>query len=260
RSSRDPACGPCCRQRPCTLREILAGRDLAASPRLALWIELLTVAHLAGQPRPRPRPGVPLHPADLPSRTVECALARLAGQAVESRHPELAPFFRPEDLAGHVAGVAAGWLAGGHWRCGLATEVGWQAGRYRWADAGRALAGWCGRRDRPHPDTGHWRSRGLDLPAHTVDGQLALLRAHPTRCLPGRSLLFGGVPAGPLESAVNALSDAADPATRLAEATAFLDTGPAEMAGTGDRTDNPTDDGAGAGWPVRLLVPHSAAG
>ncbi|HEY9475959.1 MAG TPA: ATP-binding protein, partial [Mycobacteriales bacterium] len=229
RATRSLACGGCCRDRACTLREIVAGRELAADPRLVLWIELLTVAHLTGERRPRPRPDARLADPDLPARTLECALAQLAQQSVESRYGDLLPFFAPEELAGHVAGVAAGWLAGDRSWCLARAEADWQAGRYRWVDAGRALAGWRGPRDQPHPDSRRWRERGLDLPADTVDGQLALLRAHPTRRVPARALLFGGGPddpddpGGPLEAAVDALSHAADPAVRLAEATAFLD-------------------------------------
>lgn len=244
RATRSLACGPCCRDRPCTLREIVSGREVAERPRLVLWIELLTVAHLTGEPRPRPRPGVVLCDPDLPARVTECALAQLAQQAVESRYTELLPFFQPEELAGHVARTAAGSLtrdtAGDTAGCAVPAEVNWQAGRFRWVDAGRALASWRGPRDRPHPDTHRWRERGLDLAATTVDGQLALLRAHPTRRASGRTLVFGGQPGGPLETAVNTLSDAADPATRLAEAAAFLDTG---TGGVG-----------GAGWLVQRLL------
>jgi uncharacterized protein len=222
RRTRSQACGPLCRSRACTLREISAGRALAADPRLTLWVELLTVAHVAGERRPRPVPGALSGPVGgHPQRTVQCALAHLAQQAVDLRYRHLLPWYQPELLAAHVAATAACWLYGEPSDCTALSEVDWQAGRYRWVDVGRALAGWRGPRDCPHPDTGRWARRGLDLRAGTVDEQVRLLREHPTRSIPGVVLLFGEEPV--LESCVDALSGAADPAQRLAQATAFLE-------------------------------------
>lgn len=219
--TRSRACGPECRARPCTLREISAGRDLAADPRLTLWLELLTVAHVTGERRPRPRTGALPATVGRPQRTVQCALAHLAQHAVDVRYPDLLPWYQPELLAAHVADTAARLLYGEPSACAVPSEVEWQAGRYRWVDVGRALAGWRGPRDVPHPDTARWARRGLHLRAGTVDGQLRELREHPTRSVPGAALLFGAEPV--LESSVDALSSADDPARRLAEATAFLE-------------------------------------
>ena len=55
---RSPACGAECQARPCTLREMTAARHLADDPRLVLWLELLTVAHLVGEAEPRPDDGL----------------------------------------------------------------------------------------------------------------------------------------------------------------------------------------------------------
>jgi uncharacterized protein len=220
--TRSVACGAECRSRPCTLREMTVARQLADDPRLILWIELLTVAHLVGEPEPRPDPA---WLGDLrrraPNRILECALAHLVQQAIDARYVGLAADYQPEDLARHLADAAARRLGGADSWCD-GREVQWQAGRFRWVDVVRALQHDPGDRDRPHPRTSEWRQRGLDLPGATRQEQLDRLRNHPSSWLPSyRTILGSGTPPA-FERAAARLSQASDPVLRLEEALTFL--------------------------------------
>ncbi|OLE28751.1 MAG: hypothetical protein AUG49_01515, partial [Catenulispora sp. 13_1_20CM_3_70_7] len=72
---RTSTCGTQCRTQPCTLREITYGARMAADPHLVLWIELLTVAHLVGEPEPAPDRAWLHDLLDHPQRTLECAIS-----------------------------------------------------------------------------------------------------------------------------------------------------------------------------------------
>jgi hypothetical protein len=220
--TRSVACGAECRARPCTLREMTVARQLADDPRLILWVELLTVAHLVGEPEPRPDPA---WLDDLrrraPTRTLECAVAHLVQQAIDARYVGLAADYQPEDLARHLGDAAARRLDGADSWCD-GGEVQWQTGRFRWVDVVRALQRTSGDRSGPHPDTGHWRRRGLNLEGSTPEEQLEELRRHPSSWLPAYGTILGAGDPPAFERAAARLSSNSDPVERLRQAHGFL--------------------------------------
>jgi hypothetical protein len=219
---RSVACGAECRARACTLREMAHGQRLAADPRLTLWIELLTVAHLVGEPEPRPaEPWLAGLRASADRRTLECAIGHRVQAAIGSRYSGLACYYQPETLAAHLTACATRRLDAAAAFCD-GGESQWQAGRYRWADVFRSLHDDTPKHQ-PHPATSAWRQRGLDLPGSTQAEQLQAWRRHPDTWLPPRTVIAGGSPPA-CEHAASQLSNATDPIDRLTEAVAFLHT------------------------------------
>lgn len=221
RRTRSAVCGPQCRTRACVLREINVAGRLADDPRLILWIELLTVAHLVGKPAPRPEKA---WLADLAARadrrTLECAIAHRVHVAIDTRYSGLTAYYQPESLAEHLAANALATLDGTAYPCS-STEAEWQAGRYRWIDVFRALRATDDPDSAPHPDTASWAARGLDL-SGTAAEQLAQLRNHPDTWLPPRSTITGTESPPIYETAAARLSQAPRLADRFRAATAFL--------------------------------------
>ncbi len=221
---RGMACGTQCRVRACTLREIALGERAAADPHVILWLELLIVAHLVGEPEPRPdRTWLAGLRKAADRRTLECAVANRIDTAITSRYGELVSFYQPESLAAHVADCAMRWLDGAAGSC-EGNEIGWQAGRYRWIDVVRSLHDGTPK-DRPHPATASWRARGLELPGSTQAKQLEAWRRHPDTWLPSRTVIEGRDSPPAYERAASQLSDAIEPIDRLARAVTFLATG-----------------------------------
>ncbi|MGW7681293.1 ATP-binding protein [Kribbella sp. NPDC054772] len=217
-TTRTPACGPSCRETPCSIREIgSAAAVLSNNPRLTVYVELLTIAHVAGLARP-----VPIAaslPADLPARVRGCVVAEAVTQAVAGRSHLIRADYAPQTLAEHLAPVVTRSLVGDAPACSVASETRWQAGRYRFADIAETLHSWSGPRDRPHPLTTSWRDRGLALTGSTIQEQLLSYALRPSSRLPAADLLWGG---GRLAAAIESLSGAADPLTGLVDAARFL--------------------------------------
>jgi len=220
--TRSVACGAQCQARACTVREMTAARQLADDPKLTLWIELLVVAHLVGEPEPLPDSAwLDGLRRSAPARVLECAAAHRIQAAIDSRYTGLAADYQPEALARHVAAAVARRLHGEAGRCD-GSEVEWQAGRFRWVDVVRALERGTGDRARPHPDSDAWARRGLALPGSTEDEQLANLRRHPSAWLPSYRTILGTEVPPTFDRAAIRLSNAADPVDRLQEALGFL--------------------------------------
>jgi len=220
--ARSVACGAECGARPCTLREMTEAKLLADDPRLILWIELLTVAHLVGEPAPGPDEAwLDELRGRAARRTLECAVAHLVQSAIDARYSGLAADYQPEALARHLAASAGRRIAGQVRACD-GDEVQWQAGRFRWVDVVRALRADEGDRGRPHPRTAEWTARGLELAGGTQQEQYQELLRLPWLWLPSyRSIVGAGDPAA-FERAVARLSKRPDPIDRLQEAIEFL--------------------------------------
>jgi uncharacterized protein len=220
--TRSVACGGECRARPCTLREMTQARRLADDPRLTLWIELLTVAHLVGEPEPRPDDGwLGGLRASAPPRTLQCAAAHRIQSAIDARYAHLAADYQPEAFASHLADRAGRRIAGDDRYCD-GSEVQWQAGRFRWVDVVRALKRGEQPTDRPHPRTEEWARRGLCLPPVAQHEQLEFLRRHPSTWGPSSATVLGSETPPAFETAAERLSNALDPIERLEDAIQFL--------------------------------------
>ncbi|HWD82436.1 MAG TPA: ATP-binding protein, partial [Kribbella sp.] len=108
---RTEACGGSCRAAPCTLRDIAsAARIVDDRPALTLWVELLTVAHIAGLARPIP--AADLRGA-LSARELECAVAEAVTAAVSGRADAITAHVEPQRLAKHLSEAAISVLAEG---------------------------------------------------------------------------------------------------------------------------------------------------
>lgn len=212
------ACPPACVREPCTLRQIVHGRRAADEPRLALWLEMLTIAHVCGYPEPDPAPAwLAGHTLD---RRLDCAVAQLAADAVHRRYPALIEHYQPDDLARHVADRARAHLAGRGGRCD-GSEVGWQAGQFRWRDVFVAFAQ-DHDEDEPHPLTDAWRARGLDLGDGPAREQFLNLQRLPGAHDPDRTAVDGGGDPPEHRRLAALLSRPGTPMGRFVDATGFL--------------------------------------
>ncbi|GAA1110110.1 hypothetical protein GCM10009630_03920 [Kribbella jejuensis] len=215
---RTAACVETCWAVPCTLRNIGdANAVLADNPRLTLFVEFLTIAHVAGLGRPVLCSEV--LPSGLPERIRECAVAEAVTRSVAARAPLISGDYEPWRLTEHLAKTVNRALVGGAAACPMTSEVRWQAGRYRFADVAEALNGWRGPSDQQHPMTAAWRNRGLTLTGTTIDEQLRSYMSRPGSRLPASALLWGD---GRLATVIAELSGAADTTGQLVESARFL--------------------------------------
>ncbi|MFD6070031.1 ATP-binding protein [Amycolatopsis lurida] len=202
-----------------TARQLAETERIAADPELALWIELLTTAHLTGQRAPSPRQAwcAQLR-ARAPHDMIDHAITHRINAAIDARYTGLAEFFQPEHLAAHLKEVALRVI---HHQAPLCTqaEFTWQAGPYRWIDVHRALKTFTG--DGQHPDTATWATRGLHLPGPTRDEQQAQLLAHRARHRSPSTTVTGEAPCA-YHHALHQLSDAPEHRQRLRDAAAHL--------------------------------------
>lgn len=217
-------------------RQLAAAEQLASDPELVVWIELLTVAHVAGFPPPRPRRA---WCASLLGRAsddvVRGAVVHAVKAAVDARYRGLAGFYQPEDLAEHLTQAALGDLLHDMSGCDRA-EVEWQAGPCRWIDVHRALKDLPGAGQ--HPDTPLWAARGLRLDGQGPAAQRAQLRIVLLRIGHDNKVIVGH---GAYHRAIEKLSGATEERQRVSEATQFL------------RLDSL--------WPLRVLPqPDTASG
>jgi hypothetical protein len=199
------------------LRDLSLGSRLAEDPRIVLWIELLTIAHLAGRPSPQPDAAW-LAGLTANRRTLECAIAHRVQLAVDRRYSGLLSYYQPERLAKHLALSAVATVDDPTSRC-AGTEVEWQAGWYRWADVFAELLEYDG--STPHPNTEAWAARGLQLSGTAAD-QLEQLRQRPDVWLPSATIITGTGPPWPYLEAADRLSYHPTAAERFLAATEYL--------------------------------------
>lgn len=201
------------------LRELSLGARLADDPRLIVWIELLTAAHLVGRPEPAPRKWWLDHLRLLADRRIlDCAIALRVQSAVDDRYTGLVTHYQPESLADHLVGCARDRLDDVGVPCD-GSETEWQAGRYRWADVRAALADASTAPPGPHPETSRWASRGLHLSGDSQLKQRAALIRHPDSWLAPTTTITGS---GSCVRAVARLSPTTDAKKQLSESTRHL--------------------------------------
>ncbi|MFD2024086.1 ATP-binding protein [Promicromonospora aerolata] len=213
-------------QQAYTLRDLNRAIRIAGDhPELILWIELLVLFHVTGQPAPVPS-AVWLR--DLGqrfenTRLLERGIAHRIETSIQARYTGLSAYYRPEDFAGHLMASVAATLDGEQRGCD-GSEVQWQAGAYRWNDIYRTLMVDTGNGNLsgPHPETESWAVRGITLSGSTMGEQLAALRAHPSTWQYDRRIVPGGGEPLLWEDVIAKLSDAPDRYDRFNEATRFL--------------------------------------
>jgi hypothetical protein len=135
---RSPACGPLCRNGPCTLPYMEAAQDvLACAPHIELWAEVTVANHLAGVASPVPRQplldALYAHDSDH-VRVRDCVLAQAVDAAVSARAAALRPLVAADDLAAHVTASLRAAVANGQ-AC-RPPEPEWVAPAYRSAVEG----------------------------------------------------------------------------------------------------------------------------
>ncbi|MFC7623472.1 hypothetical protein [Microlunatus sp. GCM10028923] len=116
---RSATCGPECRKRPCTLREIrYAERELDQEPVLIVWAELSVLSHLLGQPMPVPATWLldALH--RFGSRHRECTFSHAVDAAARARIPAFARQLSAKALAAHVNDAMKGLVSYNGTDCG----------------------------------------------------------------------------------------------------------------------------------------------
>jgi uncharacterized protein len=173
--TRSALCAADCRDRPCTLDGLNDAGHLAAEPVVLLWVDLVTAAHVTGNPLPAPSEQVTRLAAQAGPRLSRCAVALAVERAVRARRDELRDYVHPADLERQVLRAVEGLLDGDD----VAPEepLRWTAGAFRWVDVRTALnAAGPGLR---HPDSDLWTRRGLHLPGDTAAEQLKALGRIP---------------------------------------------------------------------------------
>jgi DNA helicase HerA-like ATPase len=195
-----PACGPACRDRPCSLREMRAAQHLIDDERgPAIWTEAAVVAHLVGMPTPAPGPDLRAMLVALEDHGRECLIRTGVEAAVAARAAALGVSGVDVDgLAAHVAGVLRAQLAEGGRPC-PPLEFPWMAASYRWYPVMRALRRTFDRGLEPwhrHPASATWeRAYGRAIPGRDCWQQVVAVEGwlHSDRADAGlrRELLLG---------------------------------------------------------------------
>ncbi|WP_200215982.1 ATP-binding protein [Micromonospora coerulea] len=223
---RSPVCGSLCQIEPCTLQQLTDAVYAAdEDARLVLWIELLTVAHIAGRPIPSPDATwiAGLHQQFTP-RELECAVAHRIQVAVDARFRGITEYNPAADFIGHLAASARATLAGRRPECDIRDRR-WQAGTYRWRDVQVALRQVTVPDEQCHPDSASWAARGLDLPGRTRAAQFAALKSRPDYWRNDDATVLGTITPPLFEVAARRLSNEGDPVERFKAATRFLNLG-----------------------------------
>ncbi|GAB3943857.1 hypothetical protein GCM10029976_067090 [Kribbella albertanoniae] len=197
------------RARLSTVRESAdVAQLLEQNPRFVLWVELLTVAHLAAAPKPLPQS--PWAFDDVSPAVVERAIAEAVGAAVAGRASAIEHHVVPAQLIDHLAEAVLGIVRRRELSCAT-TEIEWQAGAYRFADVADALQTYTGPFDAPHPLTEEWAARGVKLWGSTLEEQIVTYsKIQPEKASP--SLFLGD---GTLLRAAASLSTGTDPYSQL---------------------------------------------
>ena len=203
-------------ERLSTVREAAdVAQFLEHNPRFVLWVELLTVAHLAAAPRPMPES--PWAFGDVSPEVVERAVGQSVASAVVGRAQEIEDHVVPARLTDHLTEVVHGVVRKQELSCAT-TEIEWQAGAFRFADVADALRTYTGPLNAPHPLTDEWGGRGLKLWGSTIEQQIwSYLKVGSASVPP--TLLLGS---GALLRAAVSLSTATDPYPQLLAATRGL--------------------------------------
>ncbi|MDQ1392265.1 MAG: hypothetical protein QOF30_1242 [Acidimicrobiaceae bacterium] len=187
-----------------TLRDLRGAERIAIDPRVVIWAELVTFAHLAGVAPPMPGPGlVEWLTNNRRADQAAAAVVIAAERAVAAREVSLAEFVDPVDLVHHVVDSLKDRLGQDRRTCG-GDERRWQAGVWRWVDVRKALEQ-DGASPGRHPLSPEWARRGLVVAGDTSSGQLAALRENVAYQRPAHRLAIGSPKVSGLDAALDEL-------------------------------------------------------
>jgi uncharacterized protein len=208
------ACGAQCQQNACTLRQMrLAQHVLDDEPSVALWTEVVVLAHIVGLPSPSPGAVLLESLARLDERTQECALAHAVQRAVAVRTQGFSRLYSAGSLAAHLADVLHAQITGQPQPCSDVDHWEWQAGPYRWNHIRQALELWKRVGETAaHPETERWATDyGIALKADSPTDQVAELKnlTHKHKGL-RPLLLFGSDDPSEIETSVGSHRNADD--------------------------------------------------
>jgi uncharacterized protein len=165
---RSSSCPKDCATKLCTLDELIESTELSNDPRFVLWGEVVTLAHLMGEPAGAlavPM-GTWLRACD--QRRARCAVGIAATRSVRIRSRWVRRYYDTFALERAVADAMAEQL-------NAAAELGrpssrWQIGIFRWADVRRLLDAECvpvKQSTDPYGTPPDWAARGLHLDGRT---------------------------------------------------------------------------------------------
>ncbi|MGY1761468.1 ATP-binding protein [Geodermatophilus sp. SYSU D00779] len=209
---RSRLCGRSCLERACTLREINEAEHVSLAPLVAVWIEAVTAALVAGLAPPSPRQVVTTAlPA--PGRLRDCVFAHAVDRATRARRGWLWRAVDTDDFAAELLHTLTGLLDG---RLRGRPHDRWRTGAYRWSDVRydlRTALQSVGDGDLPqHPSTQEWARRGLALDAPTLRGQFEQLLGRPEYADGQERAAVGDLTVSGLTDAVRALTGNTGPA------------------------------------------------
>jgi DNA helicase HerA-like ATPase len=161
--TRSPTCPTACAAQRCTLEQLVLSQTVSLSGMVALWTEIVTLAHLMGEPPGTVGGDVLGELLSLSPDRARCALGLQVDASVDRRSAVIRRFYDPAELKRQVVTVMRRqWIDG---FIAPAQDPCWTVASYRWTDVQRALRAESAGSDpsRPHPDTKAWAERGLRL-------------------------------------------------------------------------------------------------
>jgi uncharacterized protein len=221
------ACGAQCQQSACTLHQMRSAQHvLDDEPSIALWTELVTLAHLVGLPAPSPGEETRQLLSKIDQRTRECAMAHAIQRAVAARVGGYSGRYSPAALAAHIAAVQRAQLTGKREPCSDADHWTWQAGPYRWTRLRQELEIWIRSGNAvPHPDAERWQADyEITMRDTSAADQLADVTALWSKERGRRAFLtFGSDSPSQIELCVASRRDAPDWQRKLTASLGVLD-------------------------------------
>ncbi|WP_432826046.1 ATP-binding protein [Dactylosporangium sp. CA-092794] len=195
---------PGCTAAPCTLAQLNTARRLAEQPLLVVWIEALTMAFVAGEPRLFPNPDLAPLVNSVGPETLRCAVRHAAERSVLARADVIRRYVDVDDYIEAVHAAANALLTGQR----RDVDPRFRAGVYRWNDVLdqlRTRSEALGDDATALPASADWAARGLSIPGPTTADQIAQLRLRPDAGPAVNGVALGDPDASGLRAAVLAL-------------------------------------------------------
>jgi uncharacterized protein len=176
---RGVTCSDQCKRSPCTLEDLVLTGDIVRRPAFVLWCEVVTLAHLTGDPAGVLTETMRKRLVVEDRRRLRCAIGIGASAAVIRRSRWVRRFYDPSKLELAVTGALCAQVRGSELG---RPDVEWQIGRFRWADVRRVLDQESDQQKESaarYPQQPDWVIRGLSIPPGTWrETSAALVQAH----------------------------------------------------------------------------------